>query len=126
MEPEHRPLPRQEAPEKITDHRPWGGFHRLAHNEHATVKILWVEPGKRLSLQSHKFRSELWIVVEGEMEVEIDGNRIIVGQDEQAFIPCGAKHRAVGLDKKCRWVEIAFGHFDEDDITRYEDDHGRA
>ena len=119
-------LPREAAPDRVTDHRPWGGFHRLSHNEHCSVKIIWVEPGKRLSLQTHKLRSEMWIVIEGEMEVEVDGNRMTLTKDEHVFIPCGAKHRAIGLDAPCRWVEIAFGHFDEDDIVRLEDDHGRA
>lgn len=118
--------PRASAPEKLTTTKPWGGFHQLAHNEHSTVKILWVEPGHQLSLQTHKLRSEFWYVLEGEMEVHLDGATITVTKDEHIFIPCGAKHRACGLTTTCRWLEIAFGHFDEDDIVRHEDVYGRA
>lgn len=117
--------PRHEAPEKVTDHRPWGGFHRLVHNEHCSVKVLWVEPKQRLSLQNHQFRSEYWYVIEGEMEVEIDGVRSTLARDEHIFIPCGAKHRAVGLNRTCRWIEVSFGDFIENDVFRFEDDYDR-
>jgi len=119
------PAPRTEAPETLTDHRPWGGFRQYALNENCTVKILWVEPGQQLSLQTHKLRSELWVIVEGEMAVELDGVSKTFRQDEQVFIPCGTKHRARGLDATCRWLEIGFGHFDENDIVRLEDSYGR-
>ena len=124
--PATEPLPRDEALESVIDIRPWGGFRGISYNEPSTVKIIWVEPGKRLSLQSHKKRSELWTVIDGEMDVELDGKVIRAKKDDQVFIPCGAKHRAVGLDAPCRWIEIAFGYFDEADIVRYEDDFGRA
>lgn len=118
--------PRSEAPEKKTDIRPWGGFHQLTHNEHTSVKIIWVNPGEKLSLQTHMHRSELWMVIEGSMEVQLDDTTMTVSKDEHVFIPCGTRHRAMGLDAPCRWIEIAFGHFDEDDIVRLEDAYGRS
>lgn len=118
--------PRSTTPEQVTEERPWGGFVRLSHNEPTSVKIIWVEPGKRLSLQSHKKRSEFWRVLEGRIAVHLDGKEFVLEKDQEVFIPCGSKHRASGIDVPSRWLEISFGDFDEDDITRYEDDFGRS
>jgi len=42
----------------------------------------------------------------------------------KVFIPRTAKHRLSGISK-LKIAEISFGKFDENDITRYEDDFGR-
>lgn len=118
--------PRQTPPHRSTVNKPWGGFDQFTLNEQTTVKILTVNPGESLSLQSHAHRSEWWIVLDTNMAVEIDGQRSTVNKGEDIFIPQGAKHRAIGLDAPCRWLEIAFGTFDENDITRFEDKYGRA
>lgn len=118
--------PRTEPPLRYSENRPWGGFEKFVQNEPVSVKRIWVEPGKRLSLQSHKKRSELWTVLFGSMEVQIGDEISVLGKGDQVFIPCGAKHRATGLDVRAEWLEIAFGTFDEEDIVRYEDDFGRA
>ena len=47
------------------DHRPWGWFESLALGERFQVKRIFLKPGAALSLQSHKCRSEHWIVVQG-------------------------------------------------------------
>jgi mannose-6-phosphate isomerase-like protein (cupin superfamily) len=118
--------PRTAAPERIIDYRPWGGFEQFTLNEPTTVKILWAEPGKRLSLQSHEHRSELWYVLEGILEAEVDGVVHRLEKGQEVFIPCGAKHRGSGTEVSARWLEIGFGTFDENDITRYQDDFGRS
>ena len=114
------------APERHVELRPWGQFERFVANRSCTVKIITVEPGQQLSLQLHRQRSEWWIVLDDAMEVELDGRRMTLGRGEEVYIPLGAKHRVFGLDKPCRWLEIAFGDFDEDDIERLEDAYGRG
>ena len=44
------------------DHRPWGWFESLALGKRFQVKRICVKPGAALSLQSHKHRSEHWIL----------------------------------------------------------------
>lgn len=114
------------APQVVRDERPWGGFERFTHNQATTVKIITVKPGARLSLQYHHHRDELWVVLDEAMEVELNGERMVLKQGEQVFIPRTVHHRAIGLDKPCRWLEIAFGDFNEEDIIRVEDDYQRA
>ena len=46
-------------------YRPWGNFITLIKSSNFLVKMISVNSGARLSLQSHKFRSEHWVVVKG-------------------------------------------------------------
>ena len=113
---------------EATEHRPWGSFTDLYRTDYTRVKTLQVMPGQRLSLQSHKRRSETWVIVRGLAAVEIDGEIQQKSPGETVFIPCGAKHR---LENHCSEVleviEIQTGEsFEESDITRYEDDYQRV
>jgi len=106
--------------------RPWGGFQQFATNEPVTVKIITVEPGHRLSLQRHQHRGELWQILDVPIDVEVDGRAWSAEVDEQVWVPRGAVHRMTNRgDRAGRLLEIAFGHFDEDDIERLQDDYSR-
>jgi mannose-6-phosphate isomerase len=116
-------------PEEYGEERPWGRFRRLVHNQPCTVKVITVLPGQRLSLQSHRRRSELWVFLDPGGVVEIDGEEWQPEVDDRVFVPCGSRHRlAATADAPgpVRVVEMGFGDFDEDDIVRYEDEYGRA
>ena len=56
-----------------TDHRPWGCYEVLADAPDHKVKRIVVYPGKRLSLQRHRRRSEHWYVFQGQALATIDG-----------------------------------------------------
>ena len=45
---------------------PWGKSLNLHTDEYYQVKNLVVNPGKRISLQGHKFRAEHWFIVSGQ------------------------------------------------------------
>ena len=51
------------------EYRPWGWFKVLQRGKKYCVKQLWVEPEMRISLQFHRYRTEDWIVVEGDERV---------------------------------------------------------
>jgi len=117
-----------EVPEEYREDRPWGNFRRLVHNEPCTVKLITVDPGHRLSLQSHNHRSELWTFLDPGGIAEVDGREVRPAPGEQLFIPRGARHRlasAPDATAPVRVLELGFGKFDEDDIVRYEDEYGR-
>lgn len=106
--------------------RPWGGFEQLTHNEPTTVKIITVEPGHRLSLQTHALRSECWQVLDGPLDVTIGDESWRAQPGERMWIPRGTKHRMGNpTGTPARILEIAYGDFDEGDITRHEDDYQR-
>lgn len=109
--------------------RPWGTF-RVLDDSSGThkVKSIAVDPGNRLSLQSHAARSEHWFVVSGTGVVWKDDERIDVGPGSAVDIPVGTRHRihCTGSEQLV-FIEVQHGsYFGEDDIVRYDDDYGRA
>lgn len=109
------------------DYRPWGWFESLTIRDSFQVKRILVNPGASLSLQSHKFRSEHWIIVEGNAKVTINDKveNLTVGQS--TYVPLGAIHR---LENNGRMplvmIEVQTGSYlGEDDIVRYEDIYRR-
>ena len=109
------------------DHRPWGWFECLVQSEGFQVKRIYVKPGAALSLQSHKYRSEHWIVVEGAAEVTIDDEIRLIECGESIFVPLGAIHRMRNPGAKPMvLIEVQLGSYlGEDDIIRYEDMYAR-
>jgi mannose-1-phosphate guanylyltransferase/mannose-6-phosphate isomerase len=117
----------QIAPALITTERPWGHFDQFATNELVTVKIITVEPGQRLSRQRHHLRSELWTVIDGPVDVEVSGIPRTMNSGDRVWIPQLAMHRMGNSSANTvRVLEVAYGHFDEDDIERCDDDNERV
>jgi mannose-6-phosphate isomerase len=111
-----------------TEKRPWGSFCVLSDEIDHKVKRITVKPKKRLSLQSHKRRSEHWYIVKGRGVVTVDDKKVRVKAGTAADIPKGARHRAENTGTcPLIFIEVQTGnYFDEDDIIRYEDDFGRV
>jgi mannose-6-phosphate isomerase-like protein (cupin superfamily) len=111
----------------IFDERPWGNYTVLHTDEKFQVKKLVVNPGKRISLQSHKFRAEHWFIVSGLGTAELDGSHIGVSPGDSIDVPIGSKHRiSCGESGPLVFIEVQTGtSFSEDDIFRFEDDFGR-
>ncbi len=107
--------------------RPWGNYTVLYSDETCQVKKLVVNPGKRLSLQSHKFRAEHWYIVQGQGIARIDGLEVIVSPGDSIDVPIGSKHRISCTElSPLIFIEVQTGStFAEEDIFRYEDDFGR-
>jgi mannose-6-phosphate isomerase len=110
------------------EERPWGYYTVLLTEETCQVKKLVVNPGKRISLQSHEFRSEHWFIVSGQGIAELDGKLMEVGPGDSIDVPIGSKHRiSCGESGPLIFIEVQTGSsFAEDDIIRYEDDFGRV
>ncbi len=109
---------------EITE-KPWGGFQDLAENSGQWhLKLLFVKKGQRLSLQQHKLRSELWIVLEGRAEAQKGKTLKRLAPKQFVFIEKGEVHRLKGLTDALV-AEISFGKHQEADIKRLADDYGR-
>ena len=108
-------------------YRPWGSFLSIEKGKTWQIKKIEVNPGASLSLQMHSFRSEHWVVVSGKAKIEIDDIQKIIGPNESAYIPVGAKHRLSNPGNiKLTLIEIQSGSYlGEDDIKRFEDKYGR-
>jgi mannose-1-phosphate guanylyltransferase/mannose-6-phosphate isomerase len=108
--------------------RPWGSYTVLEEDpEGFKLKRIEVAPGARLSLQSHRQRSEHWVVVSGTATVTNGDQVITVHKNQSTYIPSGTKHRLENLGSEpLHIVEIQVGEYlGEDDIQRYEDNYGR-
>lgn len=106
--------------------RPWGYYRVLHEVSGMKVKELTINPGKQLSMQRHKLRSEYWIVSEGKA---ILNSRMPGGYSLPALklvthasytIPKQDWHQLTNpFDIPCRIVEIQYGESCiEDDIER--------
>lgn len=100
------------------------GKHSL--NEKSIVKLFHVSRRKRLSKQYHARRTEFWKILKGPVLVTFNEKESILTAGECITIPAGLVHRLEGLDEDAIVFEISFGHFDERDNLRLEDDHARG
>ena len=109
-------------------HRPWGWYETLCLDTRFQVKRIMVKPGGILSLQSHRHRSEHWIVVAGTAEVTIGEEVTLVTENQGVYIPLGARHRMANPGKVPMYlIEVQTGaYLGEDDIVRYEDIYDRS
>jgi len=109
-------------------HRPWGWYETLCIDSRFQVKRIMVKPGGVLSLQSHRHRSEHWIVVAGTAEVTIGDEVKLVSENQGVYIPLGEKHRMANPGKVPMYlIEVQTGaYLGEDDIVRYEDIYDRT
>jgi mannose-6-phosphate isomerase len=108
--------------------RPWGLFEVLSDEKDHKVKRITVYPGKRLSYQIHKKRSEHWFIVKGTGIITLDKQDIQAGEGQSFNIKKGAAHRIKNTGgNDLVFIEVQTGdYFGEDDIERMEDDFGRV
>jgi len=120
-------------PGHYIENRPWGSYEILAEFSVAEpgfkdvcVKKMTIKPGQRVSYQSHKQRNEHWFFVQGRGAVILNDKEIPVKVGDFVDIKIGDKHRVVNTskDRDLIFIESQTGHYDEDDIERYQDDYG--
>ena len=110
---------------KYVEKRPWGKFEQFTHNEKTTVKIITVNPKQKLSLQYHNKRKEFWRFLDNPAKITIGKKIIKVKAGSEFIIRKKTLHTVEALNKPVRFLEIAYGNFDEKDIVRIEDRYGR-
>lgn len=108
-------------------HRPWGWFESLVLGDRFQVKRIFVKPGASLSLQSHRHRSEHWIVVAGTAKITIDNDTQLLSEGQSVYVPLGVMHRMENPGKiNMVLIEVQTGSYlGEDDIIRYDDIYAR-
>ena len=66
--------------------KPWGSYRIIDQGENFIVKNIVVKPHAKISLQSHKHRSEHWVIVEGRAEVTINDKITTLGPNQSTYI----------------------------------------
>ncbi len=112
----------------ITVKRPWGAYTVLETGPGFKIKLVEVLPGKSLSLQLHRKRSEHWVVIQGRATVTNGKGQYRVRQNDSTFIPRGHRHRLENKEKTVlKIVEVQTGaSLTENDIVRFQDSFGRT
>jgi len=104
--------------------KPWGGYLCLEKSSTYWLKKLFVKKGEQLSLQSHKGRFELWVVLKGKASVQKGTSSSLLQKGDFIKINKKEKHRILGVTDTII-LEVAFGRVNEEDIIRYEDKYDR-
>jgi mannose-6-phosphate isomerase-like protein (cupin superfamily) len=120
--------------EHYKEERPWGSYEILSQFKvdepgfrDSCIKKIIVKPGQRLSYQSHKQRNEHWFFVQGQGEVVLNDKTTAVSVGSNVDIKIGDKHRVINTgERDLIFIESQTGHYDEEDIERFEDDYGRV
>lgn len=111
-----------------TVYRPWGFYTVIAEGKGFQTKLIHVNVGQKLSVQSHNHRSEHWVVLSGMAKVVLEGKEHILSPGHSIDIPVKAIHSLQNpFDEDIEIIEVQKGDIlSEDDIIRYEDMYGRA
>jgi mannose-1-phosphate guanylyltransferase/mannose-6-phosphate isomerase len=127
-----RTLKSQSRSEQVVNpfcYKPWGWYLNLEGSDYSghKVKKICVYPNKRLSLQSHKNRSEHWIIVSGSAKVQVGNDILLLNKNQSVYIPKEVIHRIENIgEDNVEFIETQIGDYlGEDDIIRYQDDYNR-
>jgi len=101
--------------------RPWGSATTILENTSYRIRMLEIQTDKSLSLQSHQQRSEHWVVLEGTAEVQRGDEKVILQENESAYIPKGMRHRLGNSGKSTlQIIEVQQSEYlGDDDIERF-------
>lgn len=111
-----------------TVYRPWGFYTVISQGKGFLSKLIHVNCGQKLSVQSHEHRSEHWVVMSGTAKVVLEGKEYILSKGHSIDIPLKAVHSLQNpYDEDLEIIEAQLGDILlEDDIIRYEDMYGRV
>ena len=109
------------------ERRVWGEFFNLFEDDQVKVKELIIESGKKMSLQKHFKRNEIWLVSKGKCLVNHSKlspeatEEIILDKHNSLHIESGHWHQITNpFDQTCKIIEIQYGKETvEEDIERH-------
>lgn len=107
----------------LYEEKRWGTYHVLDCSATNTglatlTKKIKLLPGKNISYQLHRHRSEIWTILSGSGDFILEGRRFPVKTGDVIRIPVGAKH-AVKAHTPLECIEVQIGSkLTESDITR--------
>ncbi len=112
----------REVESGLTVYRPWGYYTILKEKPNYKVKEIAIYPGKYISLQRHRYRSEHWNVVRGKAKVIVGKRKVTISSNQSIYVPKGVKHRIYNPTRQVVVIiEVQIGtYLGEDDILRYD------
>ena len=109
---------RQEYKFHTTVTAPWGSATTILENEGCRIRMLEIMPGERMHRQCHKQSSENWVVLQGIANVQRGDEKLLLKENESAYIPKGVPHQLGNLEKNTlHIIEVQQGQYlGEDDV----------
>ncbi len=109
-------------------YRPWGFYKVIAQGDGYQSKIIHVNQGQKLSVQSHNHRSEHWVLLSGKADVLLGDKIHTLLPGQSVDIAIKEIHSLQNpYDADLEIIEVQKGDIlSEDDIIRYEDMYGRV
>src|SRR5215472_6099616 len=103
--------------------KPWGYELRWAVTDRYLGKVLHIRRGEALSLQYHEQKDETIMLMNGSLDLELQGTVHRLRPGQTAHITPGTRHRMVAVDD-CDIFEVSTPEIE--DVVRLEDRYGRA
>jgi len=108
--------------------KPWGHEEIWAETDRYCGKMLYIQAGKRLSLQYHEKKIETIRVMQGTLHLTLQDSKGIIfdkklNAGESYHVAQGTVHRFGALDHDVVLVEVSTTELD--DVIRLEDDYER-
>ena len=96
--------------------RVWGSVQQVTRNEVTSVALLTVLAGRRLQPRVHRHRDELWLVLDGILEVRVDSWTRTARAGEVVWVPRRTVHQlGASRDRAVRLLHVSFGVVVDDD-----------
>ena len=107
----------------VVQEKPWGAEVWLIFTKRYASKILFLEKGKRFSLQRHNLKEESWLVNSGQALVTINNKKFKAGAGSVIHVGRGITHRVEALSKLVEIWEVSTPQLH--DAVRLADDFAR-
>ncbi len=120
----------------MTEKRAWGEYEVLDYRsesfrddnsnsgsgetgcQQTLTKHLLIKAGRHISYQRHQHRTETWVVIEGNGEVILDGEKRTIKRGDTIIVPLGTKH-GIKANTNLHIIEVQIGdELTEEDIER--------
>ena len=75
----------------------------------------WLEPGQTTGRHYHAQTEEIYVLLDGEGELEVEGERRLVGPGDAILIPAGAWHQIRAGDAPVRFLCCCAPPYSDDD-----------
>ncbi len=103
-------------------YRPWGTSKTLERESNFQINRVMILPGQKMTMQSHKHRSEHWVILTGEASISRENETIHLKPGNSIEIPAGTAHRLSNPGAApLEIIEVQYGNnIDDKDIVRYD------
>lgn len=86
----------------------WGSYKVIDIEKESMIIKVTLNPGHSMNYHSHKFRDEVWVVIEGKGRTVVDGMEQNVSAGDVITMSAGCKHTVIA-DTEMKLMEVQLG-----------------